>query len=141
MQWRFAGAILGVIPTLHFITLVLVITWANKAIIKDDSHLAIAKVYHTLLNKLGDRGCLLRGEHIVEVLENPEVKYGWRPSTEQDKARHVDVFQKGEGLPPAEEPFLEGEYDGESILSASGGVNREQGKRRRFRDIDAAEYF
>ncbi|KAK4940069.1 hypothetical protein LTR10_019806 [Elasticomyces elasticus] len=141
VTWRFAGAILGLIPFIHFVTLVLVIIWANKAIIKDDSHLAIAKVYHTLLTKMGDRGCLLRGEHIVEALDNPEVIYGWRPSNEVDKARHVDVFERGQGISPIDEPFVEGEYDGESRLSTFSDVQEESRQRRRYRDIDAAEYF
>ncbi|KAI1630066.1 hypothetical protein EDD37DRAFT_618520 [Exophiala viscosa] len=141
VTWRFAGSILGVIPFIHFVTLVLVIIWANKAIIKDDSHLAIAKVYHSLLNKMGDRGCLLRGEHIVEALDNPEVIYGWRASNEIDKARHVDIFERGQGVEPADGPFVEGEYDGCSSLSTSSDDHRKQGQRRRYRDIDAAEYF
>lgn len=113
VQWRYAGAILAVIPFIHFWTLMVVIVWANKAVIKDDSHLAIAKLYHTLLLQLGDRGCLLRGDEIVRTLHNPEVAYGWRPSHELDGVMHVDVFEKGCNGPRADEPFVEGWYDGD----------------------------
>ncbi|OAL37313.1 hypothetical protein AYO20_03489 [Fonsecaea nubica] len=153
VTWRYAGTILAVIPFIHFCTLVAVILWANKAIIKDDSHLAIAKVYHTLLTQLGDRGCLLRGDELVSVLGNPHVAYGWQASSESDGAMHVDVFQ---GLMRVEKVFAEGMYDGCSKVTdnsnttttttattATTAVHKGQhkGLRSRYRDIDAADYF
>ncbi|KAK6383120.1 hypothetical protein LTS17_003790 [Exophiala oligosperma] len=142
VTWRYAGTILAVIPFIHGCTLVTVILWANKAIIKDDSHLAIAKVYHTFLGQLGEQGCLLRGDQIVKVLANPDVAYGWRESTEQDGAMHVDVFEKGRDHPRVEKPFVEGWYDGNSkisIVTESEKVVSQ--RRRRYRDFDAADYF
>jgi len=141
VTWRYAGAILGVIPFIHFLTLMIVIRWANRAIIKDDSHLAIAKLYHTFLRQTGDRGCLLQGDEIVKALNNPEVAYGWRPSGEQDGAMHVDVFERGQEPPRVEKPFVEGWYDGKSRISNTSEVGNGVGQRRRYRDIDAAEYF
>lgn len=143
VTWRYAGAILAVIPFIHFWTLVAVIAWANKAIIKDDSHLAIAKVYHTLLGHMGDRGCLLRGDELVSVLENPLVAYGWRASAELDGAKHVDVFELGRDGPRMDQLFVEGLYDGASTESTPREGDRAVGpeRRRRYRDIDAADYF
>ncbi|KIX95359.1 uncharacterized protein Z520_08876 [Fonsecaea multimorphosa CBS 102226] len=139
VTWRYAGTILGVIPFIHFCTLVAVILWANKAIIKDDSHLAIAKVYHTLLNQLGDRGCLLRGGEIISLLGNPQVVYGWQASSEYDRAMHVDVFQS---LMSVEKVFAEGMYDGSSKLDSSTANTARAGSlRARCRDVDAADYF
>ncbi|KIW91242.1 uncharacterized protein Z519_08138 [Cladophialophora bantiana CBS 173.52] len=144
VTWRYAGAILAVIPFIHFCTLVAVILWANKAIIKDDSHLAIAKAYHTLLRELGDRGCLLRGDEIVSVLGNPPVAYGWQASGEYDRAMHVDVFHNL--TTRTEKPFAEGWYDGNGYTNGitTGTVNNTglTGRvRRRYRDVDAADYF
>ncbi|KAH0843076.1 hypothetical protein FOPE_07854 [Fonsecaea pedrosoi] len=147
VTWRYAGTILAVIPFIHFCTLVAVILWANKAIIKDDSHLAIAKVYHTLLAQLGDRGCLLRGDELVSVLGNPHVAYGWQASSESDGAMHVDVFQ---GLMRVEKVFAEGMYDGSSKVNDNSNTTtitttvhkgQHKGLRNRYRDIDAADYF
>ena len=146
VQWRFAGAILGVIPFIHFWTLAIVIGWANKAIIKDDSHLAIAKVYHSFLRQLGDRGCLLRGDEIVEVLENPHVAYGWRPSTlagaDRTNVMHVDIFERGQEPPKEETPFREGWYNGsvEPTLVTTSPTH-DLVPRRPYRDFDAGEYF
>ncbi|KAK5414599.1 hypothetical protein LTR06_004413 [Exophiala xenobiotica] len=141
VKWKYAGSILGVIPFIHFCTLVLVIKWANKAIIKDDSHLAIAKVYHTFISQLGERGCLLRGDQIVEVLANPDVAYGWKQSTDYEGAMHVDVFERGRGAPRVEKPFVEGWYDGNSRTPSSADSHSAISQRRRYRDIDAADYF
>jgi hypothetical protein len=144
VKWKYAGAILGVIPFIHFLTLGAVILWANKAIIKDDSHLAIAKVYHTFLSRLGDRGCLLRGDEIVALLENPHVAYGWRQSVEPDGASlmHVDVFDRGQDLLREERPFREGWYNGGSERRRAADESEAQpGLRRRYRDFDAAQYF
>ncbi|KAK5051425.1 hypothetical protein LTR84_003077 [Exophiala bonariae] len=143
VTWRFAGSILAVIPFIHFWTLIAVIYWANRAIIKDDSHLAIAKVYHTLLRGLGDSGCLLQGDDIVRVLANPMVKYGATNSRVDGGYLHVDVLQRGaEDIHPMDGPFREGWYDG-------NGKGQERNHRtdpagslhRRYRDVDARDYF
>lgn len=143
VTWRFAGSILAVIPFIHFWTLIAVIYWANRAIIKDDSHLAIAKVYHTLLKGLGDSGCLLQGEDIARVLENPLVKYGSTNSRVEGGYLHVDVLQRGgEDLHPIDGPFREGWYDGngESQDCDHKGIQAVP-RPERYRDIDAREYF
>lgn len=140
VTWRYAGSILAVIPFIHFWTLMAVIFWANSAIIKDDSHLAIAKVYHTFLERLEDRGCLLRGDEIVTVLDNPMVSYGWTTSREEGYM-HVDVFEQGGPIAKSDRPFVEGWYDGSSKKSKTAGLESEMVKRKQYRDIDAAEYF
>jgi hypothetical protein len=148
VQWRFAGAILAVIPFIHFWTLLAVIKWANHAIIKDESHLAIAKVYQSLLHRrLGDRGCLLRGDEMVEVLGNPSVAYGWSwnpdSAREHEGSMHVDVFEEDSSHnAKVDRPFVEGWYDGESRPPAEAApASPESWTRRRYRDVDAADYF
>ncbi|EXJ58970.1 hypothetical protein A1O7_06401 [Cladophialophora yegresii CBS 114405] len=144
VKWKYAGSILGVIPFIHFLTLAQVILWANNAIIKDDSHLAIAKVYHSFLSRLGDHGCLLRGDEIVALLENPSVAYGWRQSVEPggQGLMHVDVFDREHGLVREERPFQEGWYNGGGEGSPITEKSEAQcNLRRRYRDFDAAEFF
>lgn len=136
VTWRYAATILAAIPFIHFWTLLAVVAWANHAIIKDDSHLAIAKVYHSFLQRLSDHGCLLKGSEIVRVLDNPKVKYGHSGSREHDGYLHVDVFEQGGSLVGSDGPFREGWYDG-----ISEARERAEQPRRRYRDIDAREYF
>ena len=105
-----AGPLLIVIPCVHFTTLVIVIWWANRAIIKDDSHLAAAKLYHSLLTSknLADHGCMLKGGEMVEAMKNPMVAYGW---SETGGIHHTDVFENESGMDPNVK-FQEGSYDG-----------------------------
>ncbi|KAL2430693.1 hypothetical protein ABEF95_012835 [Exophiala dermatitidis] len=113
VTWEYAGTILVLIPFIHFVTLMAVIIWANKAIIKDDSLLAIAKAYHTLLLQLGDGGCLLRGEQIVRALDNPLVVYGWSRGRDEGGPMHVDVFEGDPDHLKDLDPFMEGLYGGD----------------------------
>lgn len=142
VKWRYAGAILAVLPFIHFLTLTAVILWANKAIIKDDSHLAISKAYHTLLDRLGDRGCLLRGDEIISVLENPKVIYSWQAENDEASLMHVDVFEQSQDIQRMRSQFKEGWYNGKGTLHpAATPRNSNILPRKPYRDLDAGEYF
>lgn len=130
VTWRYAAAILAVIPFIHFWTLMAVIIWANKAIIKDGSLLSAAKVYYSLLKNLDGHGCMLRGDEIVTALGNPLVAYGWK--SDQPGIGHTDVFDDASGM-EVERAFREGWYDGTRLVRPTW--------RRGYRDIDAREYF
>jgi len=68
VNWEFAAIILAIIPIIQFITLLTVMAFANKAIVKDDSYLSIAKSLISAISKLGDNECILSGEETVNVL-------------------------------------------------------------------------
>jgi len=68
VNWEFAAIILAIIPIIQFITLLTVMAFANKAIVKDDSYLSIAKSLISAISKLGDNECILSGEEMVNVL-------------------------------------------------------------------------
>ena len=107
------------------IALASIITWANKAIIKDNSYLATARLLRPLVDKLGPHGCMLTGDQIAEELKNVKIAYGYRSPPGfvegSDMVRHVDILQEHEGLglswamPP-------GRYDGG--FYAGGDVQR-----------------
>ena len=120
IQWKWSGAILGVIPFVHLVALIGVIAWGNSAIIRDASCLSTAKLLRPIVEKLGESGCLLSGPEIAEELAHIRLKYGWRePASDlvfrneidPHLVRHVDVLEEVEGfgvqgtMPP-------GRYDG-----------------------------
>jgi hypothetical protein len=111
VSWRYAAALLGFIPLLHFCTLMIVVIWANKAVIKDDSGLAGGKVYYSLLKRLEGRGCMLTADEIVEQMPDLRVAYGFVPGTGPGDPGRIDVFEEGEGV-ILERAFREGWYDG-----------------------------
>jgi hypothetical protein len=94
VMWQKASALLFTIPCVQFMTLFIVIHWANRAIIKDDSHLAAAKLYHSLFirKNLADHGCMLKGHEVVEAMGNPMVAYEW---SEVKGMGHTEVFEEG----------------------------------------------
>jgi hypothetical protein len=112
VMWRWAGTFLAILPVLHFLSLMAVIVWANKAVIKDDSHLAVAQAYMSLLKGLDDTGCMLRGDEIVHKLGYPKVIYGFTdPGKGEEDPGHIDVFTEESGVMP-ERSFREGTFDG-----------------------------
>ena len=157
VKWWAAYTLLGIIPAIQLVTCIIVIAVANKVIIKDDTPLSMAKVYWRLLrdNKLGEHGCMLDGDQLIQAVEDAhsvqgpgkaQVIYGVKIGSEEGALNHVDIFEEGGGCDPARtfvnlkrekqdvKPkfgFPEGEYDG------SGGAPRKRPNRK----VDAREYF
>ncbi|ETI23860.1 hypothetical protein G647_05667 [Cladophialophora carrionii CBS 160.54] len=144
VQWRWSAAILGLIPIFQLLALVCVIARANSAIIRDDSSLSTARLLRPIVEKLGDRGCLLTGEEIAEELGEMKVKYGWREpggefmfrnEIDSEVIRHVDILEEKEGF-GAQLAMPPGRYDGIEHGHASPrriakrGSRREQDHRR-----------
>ncbi|KAG9768385.1 hypothetical protein KCU88_g7227, partial [Aureobasidium melanogenum] len=122
VQWKYAAAVLGGIPTAQAVVLLAVVLFANKAIIKDTSHLSMARLLRPIVDKLGDTGCLLTGDEIAERLGNYRVIYGVRgpgrhgvPPVgvgDDGTTRHVDIIDEAEGLGYRRGGMPEGRYDG-----------------------------
>lgn len=123
VDWKWTIALLAGIPGCQFLVLLAVLAWANKVIIKDTSHLATARLLRPVVEKLGDKGCLLTGDEIAETLGNYRLKYGVRDPPQDSMAysglggdfiRHVDVIEEIEGLGRADARMVNGLYDGTS---------------------------
>lgn len=125
VRWRYAGAILGGIPLAQGLVLCFVVAFANKAIIKDTSHLSTARLLRPIVDKLGDQGCLLTGDEIAERLGNFQVVYGVRDpgglggglgtgfvGGEDGSVRHLDILEESEGLGLRRGRMPGGWYDG-----------------------------
>jgi hypothetical protein len=126
VEWTWTIALLAGIPGVQFLVLLAVLKWANKVIIKDTSHLAVARLLRPVVEKLGDNGCLLTGDEIAETLGNYRLKYGVRNPPQDSMAysglggefiRHVDVIEETEGLGRADARMTNGLYDGTSTWS------------------------
>lgn len=104
----YAICVLALIVGLQLITFLAVIAYANKAIVKDDSNLSIAKLLLPVVEKLGDRGCLLTGDEIIRILGSGEnraamVRYsfGIRYESQATVRRilmHVGIYERGLGF-------------------------------------------
>ena len=118
VEWKWACVVLGVIPLTQAIVLFLVIGFANKAVIKDASFLATARLLRPIVDKLGNRGCLLTGDEIAEELGNPKVVYGPRiprgtqRGQEAGVLKHIDVISEEEDIERWHGRMPAGRYDG-----------------------------
>lgn len=122
VKWKFSLLILAGVPFVQAIVLFLVIMFANKAIIKDTSHLSTARLLRPLVERLGDNGCLLTGDEIAEKLGNVKVIYGVRdpgvgnvpaPGVgDNGNIRHIDILEESEGFGYRRGRMPVGMYDG-----------------------------
>jgi hypothetical protein len=107
-NWREAGALLAVIPTIHFLAMIVVLMWADKAIILDDTNLSSAKFLKPMMDRLETKGNLMRGKDIVLKLKNPKVKYGWRYI--DGNVLHADIYEETTAVVVGPQ-FRSGVYD------------------------------
>jgi hypothetical protein len=139
VEWTWTIALLAGIPAAQFLVLLAVLTWANKVIIKDTSHLAVARLLRPVVEKLGDKGCLLTGDEIAETLGNYRLRYGTRDPPQGSIAysglggefvRHVEVIEEVEGLGRGGGRMQNGLYDGMGGWEGEGLRKRVMGERR-----------
>jgi hypothetical protein len=109
VNWKYAGAILTVIPAVQLLLLLAVALWANKAVVKDDSLLTTARLLMPILKHLehdaedGKRyhGSLLSGREIAT--SHPEgdgcrVYYGFHGSPHEGGTMRAEVVSTREGI-------------------------------------------
>jgi hypothetical protein len=116
VKWKYAVAILSVIPFIQFIVLLIVIAFANKLIIKDDTHLSMALLLRPVVDRLGDHGCMLTGKEISEELHMKAV-YGYRDPVPGSDVYHLDILTEEDQVPlKNQRSFQEGVYDGNGVV-------------------------
>jgi hypothetical protein len=109
VNWRYAGAILAVIPGVQLLLLLAVALWANKAVVKDDSLLTTARLLMPILAHLehetedGKRyhGSLLSGREIATSHPQGDgcrVYYGFHGSPHEDGTMRAEVVSTREGI-------------------------------------------
>jgi hypothetical protein len=96
----FIDAILGGIGGFHFLLFILAAYLANRAIVIDDSYLAIAMLYQPVVKRLGGHGSLLKKKEICKALGEPVVRYGTVPQPSQARMiRHLEISEDAERPP------------------------------------------
>lgn len=90
VEWVNAAILLAAIVGLQLGALLLVVFQANKAVIKDDSFLAIAKLLAPTVMTLGEHGTVLRGDEIAHAVEHQKggmykIFYGAREVAQEEE--------------------------------------------------------
>lgn len=110
-RWSFVYIILGLTGLGQLVLVVASACVANRVVVTDESHLAVARLLRPIVDRLGPSGCMLTGEEMAEVLGEE----GGAPmrvvySLKKDKARscyHLDLGREAR----AKGPFPRGWYD------------------------------
>ncbi|KAL9617398.1 MAG: hypothetical protein Q9160_007802 [Pyrenula sp. 1 TL-2023] len=118
VEWKWAIVLLAVIPAIQFTALLAVVLWANKAVIKDDSFLAAARLLKPLVDRLEDTGSVLTGKEIAQAIqersgnkEDLKFFYGFRPSEgDAHGYKRVDIIEKGQEREKRNRVFEKGYY-------------------------------
>ena len=68
VEWHWVIPLMCGIFALQCVSMLLVVLWANKALIIDDSYLSVAKLLAPMVNQLGEGGSVLKGEEIAHEI-------------------------------------------------------------------------
>jgi hypothetical protein len=97
---EFIRAILGGIGGFHFLLFILAAYLANRAIVIDDSYLAIAMLYRPVVERLRGHGSLLKNKEICKGLGEPEVRYGTvLKQSPTGMIKHLEISEAAERPP------------------------------------------
>jgi hypothetical protein len=95
VEWANAAILLAAIIGLQLVFLLVVVFQANKAVIKDDSFLAIAKLLAPTVMALGEHGSVLRGNEIAHAVGERKggmyrVFYGAREVSQEGRGKWLE---------------------------------------------------
>lgn len=115
VKWRYAIAVLSVLPILQLLMLVLIAAYTKDTLLRDSGYLSSAQLLRPVVDKLTERGSVLTSDEIAKEMKHMEVVYGIR----EDRTDYrVDIIAKDElrdakvegGRRPTR-LFLQGYYD------------------------------
>lgn len=107
-QWKYVHLILGLTAGLQLVLFVTVACVANRAIVKDKSHLAIARLLRPYVERLDDAGTTASGKEISDVFGRDEkVVYG----VEDQRGGATRGLRLGLGSEGMVKRFPKGVYD------------------------------
>jgi hypothetical protein len=97
---EFIEAILGGIGGFHLLLFILAAYLANRAVVVDNSYLAISLALQPVVEKLRGHGSLLKNKEICKALEEPEVRYGTViKQSSTGLIKHLEISEAAERPP------------------------------------------
>ncbi|KAH6680866.1 hypothetical protein B0J14DRAFT_532392 [Halenospora varia] len=105
-QWKYVHLILGLIAGIQLMLSLVSTFVANRVVVKENSHLAIARLLRPIVDRLGASGTIASAEEICDALDKDE-KYVYSIyQTSSEKLFHLEM-----GKQPSRRPFPKGIYD------------------------------
>lgn len=106
VTWRLVVPILASIGGVHLALIVVILTFASRVIVHDDSPLAMARVLKNQVEKLGYGGSLQDGRSLARELDGM-VAYGFREPQDlpgRDSARSLTISKDVDIVRPLKFP-------------------------------------
>jgi len=96
VDWIWVLSLLGAICLIQFVALVLLVSFANKSIIRDESAFSLAMLLSPVVNRIGKEGMNLSGDEIKNhaKLRWKKIRYDYREGA-NGEPNQVDIFFQG----------------------------------------------
>ncbi|KAH9204595.1 hypothetical protein DL95DRAFT_430321 [Leptodontidium sp. 2 PMI_412] len=105
-EWKYVHLILGLIAGIQLMLSLVSAFVANRVVVKDNSHLAIARLLRPIVDKLGASGTIANAKEICDALgDDKKYVYGIH-QTSSENPFHLEI-----GELPSRRPFPKGMYD------------------------------
>jgi hypothetical protein len=111
VDWPYIFAILGGICFIQFSALCLLVLFANRTIVRDDSFFSMAMLLSPVVGRIGAKGMTLSGEEIKDhpKLRWKKIRYDYREG-EDGKPNLVDIFFEGKDQRESRRSWAPGSY-------------------------------
>ncbi|CAA9958297.1 hypothetical protein PTMSG1_01859 [Pyrenophora teres f. maculata] len=111
IDWPYIFSILGGICGIQFVALVLLVLFAHRTIIRDDSYFSMAMLLRPVVSRIGEGGMLLSGDEIKEskALKWKKIRYDYREGADGEPNR-VAIFWEGRDQKEGRKSWAAGSY-------------------------------
>jgi hypothetical protein len=111
VDWFWITVILAGICGIQLIALILLVAFANRAIVRDESFFSMAMLLSPVVSKIGRSGMNLNGNEIKEhgKLKWRKIRYDYRDGKDGDPNR-VDIFFEGRDQKEGRKSWAAGSY-------------------------------
>ncbi|CAO2650787.1 Nn.00g020790.m01.CDS01 [Neocucurbitaria sp. VM-36] len=111
VDWSYIFSILGGICGIQFFALCLLVFFANRTIVRDDSFFSMAMLLSPVVERIGKLGMNMSGEEIKDHprLKWKKIRYDYREGKDGEP-NQVDIFFEGKDQKDARKSWAPGSY-------------------------------
>jgi hypothetical protein len=111
VDWSYIFSILGGICGIQFMALILLVIFANRSIVRDDSFFSMAMLLTPVVNRIGQTGMNMSGDEIKDhpKLKWRKIRYDYREG-KNGEPNQVDIFFEGKDQKEGRKSWAAGSY-------------------------------
>jgi hypothetical protein len=111
VDWFWIWVILGGICGIQLVALILLVTFANRTIVRDESFLSMAMLLSPVVSRIGRAGMNLSGDEIKDhpKLKWKKIRYDYREG-KNGEPNQVDIFFEGKDKKEGRKSWAPGAY-------------------------------